>query len=215
MGRPVFGLLYLGAFSRIYSIGDLRWLRVAGILGIAAFATAFYYELKRQDLPHSLVLMLSFLIGLMPPFQVYAAWATIAPASWAAFLACVSFMIGQRSPARFGWGDLVTAFIILTAALATYQPAAMIFWLFASIAWLTAPELPAPYDVIRAGSVMEAALIAEYALAKSLPLFLYSNETIARSALVADIPGIFARSALVSDIPGKMSWFLASLCSTL
>ena len=43
---------------------------------------------------------------------------------------------------------------MLTGALAIYQPAAMMFWVFAGIAWLTTAETPDLREVIYAGALM-------------------------------------------------------------
>jgi hypothetical protein len=91
----------------------------------------------------------------------------------------------------------VSAVIILTAALATYQPAAMMFWLSAGIAWLAGQERYEPRDIIRAGAVTGTALIAEYALAKGLPFLLYGDHN------------RFPRTELVTDIPQKIFWFFS------
>ena len=185
-GRPLDAILYTWIFTPMRGIGDLRYLRVAGVIGIAALTTVAYRALGRTDLPRPLAIALPLLIGLAPAFQVYAAWSIMALDPWGAFLGGLAFtMIGSSSTQS--WHRITISFVILTGALAIYQPAAMMFWLFAGIAWLTSAETLNLRDVIRAGAVMGAALTAEYALAKGLPFVLYGHaNTLGRTALVTD-----------------------------
>ena len=195
-GRPVYALGVMWGFNAMHGIGDLRYLRAASVIGIAALATASHQAFEGADLPRPVVLAFSLLIGLMPPFQVYAAWSSLAFYPWSAFLAGLAFRTIDR--ARVGplpWRRTAFSLAILTAALAINQPGAMMFWLFASIAWLTSPEVPERGDVVRAGAVMGAALIADYGLAKGLPFVLYGHGN------------AYARTTIVTDIPQKIVWF--------
>ena len=195
-GRPLFALIFLWVFKAMHSIADLRYVRAVGIVGIAALATAFYRALECTDLPRALIFAVSLLIGLAPSFEVYAAWGTEALNPWSALLGGLAFTtIGPSRARAHPWPRMAIAFVMLTGALAIHQPAAMMFWLFAGIAWLTAAEAPDWSDVIRAGAVMGAALTAEYALAKGLPLLLYGHAN------------TFQRTALVTNLPQKAVWF--------
>jgi hypothetical protein len=180
----------------MHSIGDLRWLRTASVVGIAAVGIASYRALKGKDLPPSVVLAFPLLVAFMPPFQVYAAWATAFLFPWSALLAGVAFtIITPELPGPLPWRRWAAAVGILTASLAITQYTAMMFWLFAGIAWLAPPKAPNRQDVVRAGVVMGVALVADYALAKGLSLLLYDGYT-------------NPRTAIVTDIHEKIIWFL-------
>jgi hypothetical protein len=194
-GRPLYALGHILAFKMMHGISDLRWLRMTSVVGIAAFGVASYRALEGKDLPPSVVLAFPLLVAFMPPFQVYAAWASAFLCPWSAFLAGVAFaIITPLLPGRLPWRRLAAAVGILTASLAIYQPAAMMFWVYAGIAWLAPPKAPDRQDVIRAGGVMGVALVAEYGLAKALPLALYSNT--------------YSRTAIATDIHERIIWFL-------
>jgi hypothetical protein len=197
-GRPLYALGNMWAFSAMHGIGDLRWLRAFAVVGIAALATTFYRALEGEKLPRPAALAFCLLIGLMPSFQVYVAWPSTAFYPWSALLAGVAFTaIDPSRTVRLSWRCTTLAVVLLTAAIAIYQPAAMMFWLFAGIAWLTPSSPPRRRDIVRAGAVMGAALAADYALAQGLPVILYSETS------------KFARSALVTDIPQKIKWFFS------
>jgi hypothetical protein len=195
-GRPLYALGYILASKAIYGIGDLRWLRTVSVVGIAAFGIASHRALKDKDLPPSVVLAFPLLAAFMPPFQVYAGWATSFLSPWSALLAGVAFtMVIPALPGRLPWRRWLAAVGMLTAALALVQHIAMTFWLFAGIAWLAPPKAPDRQDVVRAGAVMGVALVADYTLAKGLPLVLYGGYT-------------YSRTTIVTDIPEKIIWFL-------
>jgi hypothetical protein len=196
-GRPLNALGFILAFKAMHGIGDLRWLRTASVLGIAAFGIASYRALKGKDLPPSVALAFPLLVAFMPPAQVYAAWTCDFLAPWSALLAGVAFaIIAPALPGRLPWRHWAAAVGILTASLAIHQSAAMMFWLYAGIAWLVPPKAPDRQDVVRAGGVMGVALVIEYALAKGLPLVLYSYNT-------------YSRTAIATDIQEKIIWFLS------
>lgn len=198
-GRPLYALGYILASKAMHSLGDLRLLRTASVVGIAAFGIATYRTLKGKDLPPSVVLAFPLLVAFMPPFQVVAAWATSFLTPWSALLAGVAFtMITPALPGRLPWHRWAAAVGILTASLAIIQHGAMMFWLYAGIAWLASPKAPDRQEVVRAGVVMGVALVADYALAKGLPLPLYGGYTYSRTTIVTDI----------HDIHEKIIWFL-------
>lgn len=198
-GRPGFALLYLWAFRACHSISDLSYLRAIGILGIAVLAIYCYRALLRTAVPRSAAFAFAALIGLMPPFQVYAAWANTAFDPWAALLAGLAFkLVHGEGSTRIRWLRGALSVFVLTCSLAIYQPAAMLFWLFAGIAWLTTCDLPDRNEVVRAGITMAIALGLDFAMAKILPYAVFG------------ITDTFARTALVSNVYGKLAWFISS-----
>lgn len=90
-GRPIYALLSF-IFIFVSQIGELRWIRLLSVAGIAALCMLFMRHLRETTtLPRSISIAGGMLIGLMPAFQVYASWAVTAFDPWAAFLAGLSF----------------------------------------------------------------------------------------------------------------------------
>jgi hypothetical protein len=77
-GRPVQALLTQATFALLGSVDDLRALRLAGVLGIALLAWLLYRAFLRAGQERWQAALLPVLICAMPPFQVYAVWATAA-----------------------------------------------------------------------------------------------------------------------------------------
>jgi hypothetical protein len=199
-GRPLYALLQGLVLPLIPSLGGLRFLRVLGIVNIGFMAFACHIWLSRARLPRVVNLGLPAMLGLMPPFQVYAAWATAAFFPLSALLSGLAFALLEWAPADarvMSRSRLIAVVAILTAALTIYQPSAMFFWVFAAIAWI-GRETPIRWlALIAAVGTMSIALAIDFALAKLLPHLLWGP-----SATVA-------RTALTQDVAGKLVWFVS------
>ncbi len=194
-GRPVYALFYYYAFHVVKCIADLRWLRAIGVSGIGAVAMVTYLTAIRSSLPRPAALAIALLVGLMPPFQVCAAWAVAAFYPWAAVLAFLAFrLIDGGSGASLG-RSAIFGFFLLVGALAIYQPASTMFWFCAGLCWLCAPTPPVLARVGRACLVMLGALFVDYGLARLLPY-------------IHGVSAPAARESLVTDIPSKIWWFI-------
>ena len=197
-GRPIYALLSF-IFIFVSQIGELRWIRLLSVAGIAALCMLFMRHLRETTtLPRSISIAGGMLIGLMPAFQVYASWAVTAFDPWAAFLAGLSFSKLNNDLAP-RWKTTVLSVVFLICAMAIYQPAAMMYWVFAGAAWVAAEKLPSLEKIIRAVAVMGTALALDYAAAKLLPILIFHD--------YAD----YSRTALVTNFEAKAWWFLTEV----
>lgn len=129
-GRPLFALLETLALRPLSTIGDLRYLRFDGALGIALVAWTIYFLLRRAGVARWPAILLPIFVCTLPPFQVYVSWAECAIFPYAMLLSIAAYFIlvaaTQRFHERFATVGLVAAAIALQAAsMMTYQPAAM------------------------------------------------------------------------------------------
>lgn len=195
-GRPLLALLTSLSFPYIHSIAELRWIRLFGLLGLGLFASLYSSVLRRLGAPRALVWGLPLLTACMPPFQVYVAWAVCAPYTWAAALAGFAFValgLDLRWPLRMGLS--VTA---LSAAIFIYQPAAMMFWLFAASVWLTGRRFPSRKSLATAATVMAIVMAFDLVVVEILP------------GAVFGVSDYASRTGLVTDPIGKLTWFVTS-----
>jgi hypothetical protein len=195
-GRPIYAALFYCSFHFMSRIGDLGWLRAIGVAGIAAVAMATWLAAERTSLARPLTIAVALLVGLMPPFQVYAAWAVTAFYPWAALSAIFAFQSidGDEGHPQTIY-SIILGFFLLVASLAIYQPASTMFWFCAGLSWLSAPKLPSLCRIARCGLVMAGALLADYTMAKVLPYF-YGDF----------VPA--TRASIATDFLPKMWWFI-------
>ena len=195
-GRPLYALVAHLLFQTTADIGDLRRVRFAGILGISLLAWIMYRILVRTGHDR----FQSFCAGAIAcstlPFQLYASSVTLAPFPFAAVLSGFALILGDRAfttPGRLSkWLQAGGAGVVLLAALAIYQPAAMFFWVFAAVILLEPNRTRR--DVFRRLGwyclIASFGLVPGYGLAELGPT-LYPD-----------------RTGLVQDVPGKLAWFL-------
>lgn len=130
-GRPLFSLIsYLfGMFVK--DLEDLRWIRFVGIIGIALLASSIFQVLVRTGYNHYQSFCVCAIMGSTIPFQLCAAWATMA--SWPFAALATGFAIfladGVLDENRPGRRRAMTAggCLCLLAACSIYQPLAMFF----------------------------------------------------------------------------------------
>ncbi|WP_338331632.1 glucosyltransferase domain-containing protein [Acetobacter sp. LMG 32666] len=195
-GRPVYAL-----FSYIYiyvtDAADLCWVRFISIAGISALCTLFFRHLREQtQFPLAVCIITAACVGLLPAFQLYAAWSVTAFYPWAAFLAGMSFRALQR-PSRDLWKNFIGSLTLLSIAMCIYQPAAMMYWVFVGMTWVASGSpLPRIKNIVTTSSVMAGALVVDFVATKTLPLLLFPHT-----------PSL-ARIGLVSHIGKKTTWFL-------
>jgi hypothetical protein len=198
-GRPLGGVLSMTAFSLADGINQLRWIRFAGVIGIVMLALLMHRTLLLQGLSNRGSALIAVFVCVLPPFQVYASWATLFVVPYAAFLAGIASLIAisaigsdRRSKViRFS----VAAGALGTAAL-VHQSAAMFFWVFAAI----------------------PILFAEVRLRRLIQISAYHLGTGAIAGVVAYIAfrigiGISGglspeRSSLTDDMAAKGEWFI-------
>ena len=195
-GRPLYALYTKVAFGAARGIGDLGYIRTIGVVGISVVSTLVYRALSQTMLPRSAAIAGALLFCLTPSYQVYAAWAVASPFPWACVLAAAAFWAcdGAINP-RLKWGRLCGAIILLALSITIYQPAAMVFWDFAAIAWLMRAEIPSAKSILVAGVVMFFSLALDYGAIKLAPIICFGSSN-----------GL-SRTALVHDFLGKIIWF--------
>lgn len=143
-GRPAYAVLLNLFFSCVRDIGDLRYGRLFGVVGMAWLATNFYRTLVGQRWSPVESVLVSLIIFTLPPFQVYAAWAIVAFYVYAALAAGGAFALLERALATPRVGArrslALAALFLQLLALTIHQSAAMFFWVFAAVR-LSKPEL--------------------------------------------------------------------------
>ena len=200
-GRPLQGLAQYLTYGMGSELEHLRYVRFVGILGIALLAWSLYRALAGAGHDRLRALCVAAIACSALPLQVWVYQAATATYPLAAALSGFAFLLADRAspqthpnPER-KWWSAAGAGVVLLAALAIYQPAAMFYWVFAAAALLTPNR--APGDLFRKlrrhCAIAAPALAASYGLAV-LGLTLY--------------PEHLDRMALVSDIPGRIEWFL-------
>jgi len=137
-GRPLYAATLLGAFHLAGHYPAVRWIRAVGVLGIGWLMWLVYRALLRRGWSTPLAFATAFLIGLLPPFQVLAAWATTYIFPWAAALTGIAAMMLEREPlSRRRYAGAIGLLLI---AFSVYQPAAAFFGVFMGIRLLTPSE---------------------------------------------------------------------------
>lgn len=194
LGRPISAVFIQLAFGLVHEISDLRFIRAGSIAGIGVLNIVSYRSLVRAEVGAATAICVALMLGLMPAYQVFASWAVAAPYPWAALLAAIAFNVQDAA----GWRRGMASFLLLTAATAIYQPAAMVFWVFAAIAWLVPGQLPSIQRMLCAGLIMVSAMAADFALMKVLPIIMFHAAN------------GFARTDLTHDIVGKLVWFVTN-----
>ena len=200
-GRPLKGLAAYLAYGMVSELEHHRYIRLVGILGIALLAWSLYRVLAGAGHHRYQAFCVAALACSALPLQVWVYWATTATLPLAAALSGFAFLLADRGSPRTHpnperkWWSAAGAGVVLLAALAIYQPAAMFYWVFAA-AVLPAPNR-APGDLFRKlrwhCAIAAPALAASYGLG-ILGLRLY--------------PQHLDRMALLSDVPGQVEWFL-------
>jgi hypothetical protein len=199
-GRPFAGLLDQLAFSTAGTIENLRFVRLAAVVGIVALALLLHWALVRARFGAVPAALIALLVCSLPAFQVYASWAVLFNVPYAALLgagASVLALWAAEAQADLKLDRLMGAGALLLAALLTYQPAALFFWVFAEIALFgAANDRDQAFRIVRTHAGVAAAIVpVAFAIAKL---------AIARSE--APNP---ERNSLVHDLGGKLHWFFS------
>jgi hypothetical protein len=206
-GRPLFAILLTLAMRPLSTIGDLRYLRFDGVLGIALVAWAVYILLRRAGVTRWLAILLPLFVCTLPPFQVYGAWAECAIFPYAMLLSIASYYLLVAAAQRFterpaAVGLVVAAITLQAASMMIYQPAAMAIIAFmAGHLILYGPKQPIRSQVTLAALVTLAvgvSLAMDFVASKTLPTLLYPREA------------AISRASLVSAPLPKAGWFFST-----
>jgi hypothetical protein len=202
-GRPGFAIWARVVFGGFDTIASLAWIRLLNISVLAAVAVMLAIAWRRAGLRLLPAALAGAATMTLPPFQLFAGTAAMggvpfgmALAGGAAFLAeSRADPSGLRRTAKW-----IAACALLTAALATYQPAGLFYLVFAAI--LLVAARPAGQAFTR--GLVSFASIAVPAMVVAFALFLYG-----RSAWPAELLEIGApRGTLAFDPLAKLYWFM-------
>ena len=198
--RPLEGLLQGWGFAAAGSIDHLRFLRILGLVGIAAFGVLLHWALVRSGFRSWFAALIAVLICSLPAFEVYAAVTVAFPTPCAAVLAGAASLVAATAidlAPKVRRSRLALSGAMLLAAILIYPPPAMFFWVFLAIA-----VIGARYEARRAKHLVWTHLgIAGVAFA--------STWVITKAAIHvygANSPNA-ERSTLVHDFGGKLRWF--------
>jgi hypothetical protein len=199
-GRPFAGLLTSWFFSAAGTIDNLRFVRLFAVVAIVALALLLQWALVRSGIKPLLAALIAVLVASMPPFQVWASWTLLFSVPFGALAAggasrlAVAAVDGAR---HLRTDRLVGAAGMLIAALLTYQPAAMFFWVFFAVALIGAAD-----DSRRARRLVRTHfVVAGVALALAYVVIKVTVHLLGTSATGA------ARNTLTHDLGGKAHWF--------
>ncbi len=189
-GRPLYALLQHLAFASITNIDGFRYLRLAAAIAVGLLAWLFYLALRRAGMRQPFALTIPLLICATPPYEVYVGWETCAFFPYAAVLAGAALFAAdhalKRRLTKPGILAGSAAVALLSLALMIYQPAAMVFWVFAAISLFGRPaSLRSTAKRLGAyGLVMALTLAVEYLATLLLPGMMYGTTPSGRAALV-------------------------------
>ena len=202
-GRPLSALLLDLAWRAVSGIEDLRYFRFVGIVGIALLAWSLYRVLVGVGHGRFPSFCVAAIGCSTLPFQIWAHWAIAMTYPFAAALSGVAVLLAEKAssandhyrPPLLKWLSAGGAGLVLLAALAIYQAAAMFYWVFAAVVVLDSKG--GPRELFRRlrwhCAVAAAGLASSFGLVE-WGLTLYPTH--------AD------RTALVSSLSGKLEWFL-------
>ncbi len=199
-GRPLNAFFLERTFTALTGIADLRYIRFAGVIGIIALALLIFRVLSTHGWNRLQSALISIVICTLPPFQVFAAWATTSLFPYSALLSGLGFIVAEKGLLIKGSSRLISSAIalaLLSVSFAVYQPTAMFFWFFAAVLFLHEQDTPALTlrRFLCFFVIMASAMIVAYIMVK------------AGQAL---FPGAVGpeRSSISSDAVGKMLWFI-------
>jgi hypothetical protein len=203
MGRPLLGVAFWLLPEESRSLTYYRGLRAFSIAGSLLFIGALYGSVLRRMLPRGAALAAAVGCLALPTFQVCASWSTAYPLPWACLVSLAAGTIVRTVFQRDIRGfrrilALAAALVLELAALATYQPCAMCYWLVL---------LPIVCDAEFVHSAARRRAAYSIAAGGFVALVVYFGlfKLSAYAGLFTPLP----RAALETDLLGKLSWFVS------
>ncbi len=196
-GRPLFGVLISGLYAVLPGVSSLWVARALSIAGLALFGIVLYRALTPVIRTRTGAVLIVLLICSMPPFQVYAGWATLFCAPYSAALGALAALVAARASdatvgERLRW--VVLGNVLLLLALAMYQPTAMAFWLVAFIVVLGRRHSPESLTRF----VRHVALVGIPAMLGAYLMLKVGVWTLGAASA--------QRAGLLTNIPAKLRW---------
>ena len=171
-----------------------------------------YCVLRRSGMPYIQAVCIPLLIGTLPASEVYVAWSICAFFPWACIISGFALILAdsatrsltgsQRLSIHTAVLQIVGAVLLEWITLMIYQPAGMIFWLFAGILLFVAGAQQHLIGLVGKFALFLGVSIAAFGLEfvslRIIPAAFYGQSSAAQ------------RTALVQDIPGKIYWFFTN-----
>lgn len=200
-GRPLDAAWTRLAYSLATDVEHLKYIRFAGIFGVALLAWSVYLILAHAGHRKFQAFCLAAVMGLSLPFQVYAAWATTSNFAFSALLSALAFPLSNRAfemrRRAPKWSLAAGAVLLLLAGIATYQPSGMFFWVVAAVVLLKA-DRPLR-DVLRRFGwccmIVSAGMLLAFAASR-----------IGSARSLSPVSPL--RYDVVTDLASKAKWFL-------
>ena len=208
-GRPIGGLIAMGFFSFVHTIDQLVVMRIFNVLCLALVSMLGFVALRRLD--YQRLAAWTFAIGMLwlPSTQVFASWAMQSAGPAALLLAVLAAMsasnnldlvLGEGTRRIVQIMRLLLAVLLLSAAVCTYQPSAMVFWPVACLLLLAPARRRWPTRKLLA-AVAAVGVVGAVSCAVGY---------LAEQAGTAWVGTSLARGALVTDIGGKVHYLISS-----
>jgi hypothetical protein len=136
-GRLLAGPLDYVVFAAARSIDNLRYVRILGVVGLALLAAQLVSALRTMSVAAGPAVFLTTTALLLPPFQMYAGWATAWLFSWTCLL---SVWGGRRWLEASTIGMRCLGLAAIVAANLMYQPAAFFVWALLGLRLTLSPD---------------------------------------------------------------------------
>ncbi|HEY9682429.1 MAG TPA: hypothetical protein V6C86_12685 [Oculatellaceae cyanobacterium] len=198
--RPCEALVYIPQVAFLNHIKDFVFVRGLGIVYLAGLATCFYSAFLSVRWSRWQAFAASICLCCVPSFQVILSWITALQFVVPGMLAFGAWHVLRRNPETYVGKILkyCLSFLLMSAAVTIYQPAAMLFWVFVAIG-LSDLESPAQERLL---FLLDAVTVAAAAYALDFAVFQWAKLHFGTSGL---LPG---RAGLCTDVIGKAKWFL-------
>jgi len=135
-GRPLYFIIE-PALRCVGNIGDLRYLRLVSILGVAFLSWGLYGAFVSTGRLAASSALMAVLVVLTVPFQVFVSWAVTFPYAYACFLTFVAVQVADRAYRQPGgprrWVGAALGSLLTLSALMFHQSAGMFVWVFLAI----------------------------------------------------------------------------------
>jgi hypothetical protein len=201
-GRPTYALLLQSSFTQLHSISGLRYIRLLGVF----FTAVLMFYVYRIFVQYGWESLSSFffvvIMGTLPSFQVYAAWATVSFYPCAMLVAAGGLQLVERAckegKNKRQWWWAIGAICLMTLALTIHQSSAMFFWVLAAI-FLLSTQMVGKELLRRVRwytGVMVVSLSLGYVIFR-IGLWLYGMGPVGEQ-----------RASVVTNLWEKISWFV-------
>lgn len=145
-GRVLESLLSYAQFIYLDSSEDSKVIRFISIIGVALLATVIYDVLKRCRFRSDQAFLISLLICILPSMQIIAAYMLVAPHILSAFLSSLAALVmfkvlfkeeDKERVTSYTKAGVITAIVLMIAALNINQPPTMMYWVMSIIVLLS------------------------------------------------------------------------------